>query len=189
MSAVLHRESDVCRTSSWIRCLPYFFVNQRVDRAAVTNWLHNLLRIGHCTSMPFILLSYSECRSFRKWVRGLETFLTNSCLSLVCPSKFWDVSFWCYSPLTLVSEFFTIIFLRSPYHAFCMTNTADKMPSNIQVMNQPPPLYRTLTDVGLRRENVKRILHSSNYLLNVVAQRFKACWRWIHYGQFVITHH
>jgi len=41
-----------------------------------------------------------------------------------------------------------------------MTNAADEMPSNIQVMNQPKPLHRTLTNAGFRRENLGRILQS-----------------------------
>jgi hypothetical protein len=78
---------------------------------------------------------------------------------------------WGYRSLSFVSELFSIIILRSLYHRHCMTNAGDKTPSNIQVMNQPTPLYRTLAIAGLRRENLGRILQSCDDLLNVVAPR------------------
>jgi hypothetical protein len=82
-----------------------------------------------------------------------------------------------------------MIILTSLYHGHCMTNVADKISSNIQVMNLPTPLYLTLTNASLRRENLGRILQSHDDVLHVVAPRFKACWRWNNSGQFVITYH
>jgi len=96
---------------------------------------------------------------------------------------------WGYRSLSFVSKFFPIIILRSLYQGHCMTNAADEMPSNIQVMNQPTSPHRTLTNAGFRRENLGRILQSRDDLLNVVAPRSKAWWRWSHSGQFVVTHH
>jgi hypothetical protein len=50
-----------------------------------------------------------------------------------------------------------------------MTNAADKMSSNIHIMNQLTPLHRTLTNAGLRRENIGQILQSRDDLLKVIA--------------------